>query len=80
MKTQIDTKSMLIGILLTLCCIFALGATTSTNSNSNARFQLAAPGEGNNAYIIDTTTGEVWEKYPVNTQKSVDFRRPKIEK
>ena len=80
MKKQLDIKSMLIGILLSLCCVFALGATTSTNSNPNGRFQLATPGEGNNVYIIDTTTGEVWEKYPVGTQKSIDFRMPKIEK
>ena len=77
MKTQLDIRSMLIGILLTICCIFALGAARSTNPALNARFQLVCPGEGSNAFVIDTSTGQVWAKYSGNRNTN-NFLTPKI--
>jgi len=64
MKLHLDLKSMLIGALLLLCIFLAMGASTRTNSAVPAQFQLALPGEGSNAFIINTATGQVWENIP----------------
>ena len=79
MKFQLDIRSMLIGIVLTICCFLVSGAARSSNPYLNARFQLTAAGQNGNAYIIDTTTGQVWERYPGNDQNAINFRKPKIE-
>ena len=55
MKAQLGFRSMLICILLIICCFLVLGAAGNSNPALNARFQLVAPGQGGNAYIIDTT-------------------------
>lgn len=60
MNKQIDIKSLVIGILLTVCVILAMGARQSSVSTLFGRFQLAAT--ENNAYIIDSTTGQVWRR------------------
>ncbi len=78
MKTSMDFRSLLIGILLTLCILFVLGSARATNPNLNARFQLALPGEGSNAFVIDTTTGQVWERHAFGGDQGTDFRKPKL--
>jgi len=59
MKTQIDLKSVIIGILLTLCVLLAMGASTSLYSEHHGRYRLTAIGD-DNAYIVDSFTGRVW--------------------
>lgn len=78
MKTQLDIRSMLIGILLTICCFLVLGAARSSNPALNARFQLVAPGQGGNMFIIDTASGQVWERTPGGFDDATNFRKPKI--
>ncbi len=85
MKTQLDLRSMLIGILMTVCFTFAIGASRSDSSTSRGRFQLCLPGEGSHAYVIDTTTGEVWSKLPIDIEdannaleNAKNFRKPKL--
>jgi hypothetical protein len=77
MNLHLDFKSMLIGALLLLCIVLAMGASNRTSSTGSARFQLALPGEGNNAYIINTDTGQVWEKHPTGGDSAVKFRKQK---
>lgn len=79
MKTSMDFRSLLIGILLALCILFLLGSARATIPNSNARFQLALPGEGSNALVIDTTTGQVWERHPFGGDQGAKFRESKLD-
>jgi hypothetical protein len=58
MNKQIDIKSVVIGILITVCIVLAMGAGRSPMPAMFGRFQLAAA--DGQAYIIDTDTGRVW--------------------
>ena len=55
---KIDIKSLIIGVLLTVVVFLALGANHSTGTHSCGRYQVGAA--QNNAYVIDTATGQVW--------------------
>lgn len=79
MNARLDVKSMVIGVLIMLCIALTIGATSRTTPAANARFQLALPGEGSNAYIIDTATGRIWEKYPTPGNTATEFRLPKTD-
>ena len=60
MKTQIDLKSALIGLVLGAGVMFTIGAASS---NPAGRYQITSFGNGTGggaAYLLDTQTGEVW--------------------
>jgi hypothetical protein len=57
MNKQIDIKSVFIGILITVCIVFAMGAGRTSMPAMFGRFQLVAA--ENNAYVINTDTGQV---------------------
>lgn len=61
MKT-IDIKSLLIGLLLGVCTLLALGAVNSRQNNTG-RYQIACPDSQNTCFVIDTKTGQVWQRY-----------------
>ena len=63
MKTHIDIKSALLGMLIGGLAIFATGAGTA--GNDNGRYQVSS-GQGN-AVIIDTQTGQAWAYTPATT-------------
>jgi len=63
MKTHIDLKSALLGMMIGGIAILAMGAGTS--SNECGRYQISA-GQGN-AIIIDTKTGQAWAYTPTST-------------
>ena len=65
MNRQIDFKSFLIGILVTVCIALAMGARFSS-STSEGRFQIAV--RDNHAYIIDSANGRAWERYAPSNQ------------
>ena len=79
MKARLDIKSLVIGALVMLCIVLTVGASNRTSPAANARFQLALPGEGTNAYVIDTTTGRIWEKHPTPGSSATDFRLAKVD-
>ena len=79
MNTRLDVKSLVIGALIMLCIALTIGATNRTSPAANARFQLALPGEGSNAYVIDTVTGRIWEKHPTPGNTATEFRQPKTD-
>jgi hypothetical protein len=56
MKTQIDIKSALFGIVVGVLAMFAIGAGTS--SNEVGRYQISSAGE--RSVMIDTITGKAW--------------------
>ena len=56
MKTQIDIKSALVGILIGILAVLAVGA--ATNSNQVGRYQISS-GDGFSV-MVDTQTGKAW--------------------
>lgn len=62
MKCQIDLKSLLIGILLTVCVFMAIGASQSSFPHHFGRYQLMPADPEARTYVIDTHTGRVWYK------------------
>ena len=58
MKTQIDIKSVLLGIIVGVLAVFAIGAGTATSEVG--RYQISA---GHDFIVmVDTQTGEAWGK------------------
>ena len=80
MKQTIDLKSLLIGALGALTLMFATGAGVPDLNNA-PRFQIdVIPGR---AFVLDTETGQVWEKFfPTGAGgiTSLDFDKPKGKK
>lgn len=65
MKTQIDLKSALCGLVIGVLAMLAIAAGTGTSANEplkyeTGRYQVAVG--ANVALVIDTQTGKVWTK------------------
>ena len=62
MKTQIDFKSAVVGLLVGIVVILLTGAVTSSNPVGKYQVDVAATGGGwgGMAVIVDTQTGEAW--------------------
>ena len=77
MKAIFDLRSFLIGAVLTVFVFLALGAARN-DSPQAGRFQIEA--NNNYVFVIDTATGQVWEKFAVAKQdtKSQNFMDPKL--
>ena len=61
MKSQIDIKSALLGILLGVLAVFAIGAGASDNPTN--KYQIIGIGNGTGgwaAIMVDTQTGKAW--------------------
>lgn len=58
----VDAKSILIGLVLGLCIFLALGAADGRDA-SIGRYQIACPDSQNTCFVIDTRTGQVWQRY-----------------
>jgi hypothetical protein len=58
MKTQIDIKSVLLGIVVGVLTVFAIGAGTSISEVG--RYQISASNDF--IVMVDTKTGEAWGK------------------
>ena len=69
---KIDTKSWIIGVLLTVVVFLALGAAHSSGSHACGRYQVEAA--EHYAYVIDTSTGQVWSKSGTGNR---EFHKPK---
>ena len=78
MNKQIDLKSFVIGVLVTICITMFMGASRFNSASTDGRFQIIA--RDNHAYVIDTTNGRVWERYAPSTsgRSSSNFHSEKI--
>ncbi len=63
---KIDMKSLAIGVLGSLVVFLALGAKQPSESHSCGRYQVES--SEYYAYVIDTTTGQVWGKSGTGSQ------------
>ncbi len=76
MTKSIDLKSLLIGSLLVLLVMCALGAAPRLlPPNSVGRFTIVTTHVYQNAYVLDTVTGQVWER---ESRSSEEFFAPKL--
>ena len=75
MKTQIDIKSALIGLLAGIAAMLATGASSS--SPTVGRFQVG--GTASQGFVVDTVTGQVWTRFTPSGSGSSDndFALPK---
>ena len=66
MNRQIDFKSLIIGVLVTVCITLAMGASVyQPGPAPESRFKIVA--RDNHVYVLDSTNGRVWEKFAPNT-------------
>jgi hypothetical protein len=83
MKTKtFDAKSLVIGLLLGVCVILAIGAIrgeTPQKSDADYRYQISAVQEGNgfsNIYILDHETNKVYRRqFWDNNGQGYDVKR-----
>jgi len=69
MKPKLDYKSLFVGLALGLVMAAALGAGVGHEPQSE-RYQMAT-NEGH-AFVLDTVTGQVWEKFEPAGQSTSD--------
>ncbi|MGV3771549.1 MAG: hypothetical protein ACO1QB_01515 [Verrucomicrobiales bacterium] len=66
MKISQHIQSVIFGAVLASAIIFGMAAQSSGpdahNNKQIGRYQVAA-GSGNQAFVLDTATGEVWANY-----------------
>ncbi|MHC1769094.1 MAG: hypothetical protein AB9869_33230 [Verrucomicrobiia bacterium] len=72
MNKTIEIRSLLCGVLVGAIAVLSLGAALKHNDQTG-RFLLET-GEAQTAFIIDTVTGQVWEK-----GNRTEFFAPKAE-
>ena len=76
MKTQIDIKSALIGLLAGIATMLAVGASSS--APTVGRYQVG--GTASQGFVVDTVTGQVWTKFTPSQSGNSDndFASPKL--
>ena len=81
MKTQIDLKSAVCGLIVGVAAMFALGMDSSS-ANQVGRYQVqTCPGNPSGfAVLVDTSTGKVWMANGTANQlrSDSDFFDPKL--
>ncbi len=76
MKTKLEINSALIG--LGIGVFVTLGLAAASSPGPVGRYQIG--GTSSHGLVVDTVTGQVWEKYlPQNEGHSdADFSKPKF--
>jgi hypothetical protein len=77
MKVTFDLKSLLVGAVLAVCVLLALGASLNGPPQVN-RFRIGA--SANHVFVVDTATGQVWEQYviPRRDARDLEFMPPRL--
>ena len=76
-KYKLDISSLVIGFLLALCLMFAVGAAGG-NGSSKGRYECCAAGNDDLAvFVLDTQTGQTWR---LGRNSSYDFGTPQSPK
>ena len=76
MKT-IDIKSLALGAIFGTAVLALTGATLPQPSSAIGRYQVSAGAQ--RAYVVDTTTGQIWESVvmPNSVHPDPEFAKPK---
>ncbi|MBN1509636.1 MAG: hypothetical protein JW955_22505 [Sedimentisphaerales bacterium] len=78
MFRSVDLKSLLIGGLLVVAVVCAMGGAPMMNPEFHGRFTLVAHNkDGGSVYVLDTATGQVWQRQTNVIPNS--FFDPKLE-
>jgi len=77
MKMNLELKSLFVGVIITVLLTLALGATKESFLRVG-RFHIEV--DHNHVFVLDSITGQVWEKYllPDRGTTSKDFAEPKL--
>jgi len=77
MKGMFDLRSLLMGAILAMFILLALGASLNRSPQVD-RFRFGA--SANHVFVIDTATGQVWGKYitPRRDMTSQELMSPKL--
>ena len=77
MNTKIDLKSAAIGLLAGILITVSMGAATKVTGPAG-RYQIT--GTHAHAFVIDTSTGQVWRGYLPDAGGNTDgdFLQPKL--
>ena len=73
MKTQLDTKSIMIGLLLGI--VTTMGIAASYSHGQTGRYQIM--GTERYGWIVDTATGEAWSGQHLHN-RNTPFYKPKL--
>ena len=77
MKATFDFKSALVGAIVTLALVVAVGAGNGTaNSPPKARYQMQL--NESNAIVIDTINGQTWHTPLIGGVPKTDFSNAKL--
>ena len=71
---KIDIKSLLVGMILGVCVLLALGAATGKQADIG-RYQVACPDNQSTCFVIDTATGQLWQRI-THLKKGKDLGSP----
>ena len=76
MKTQLELKGAVIGLLAGIVGTLAIGASSSTPMVG--RYQVG--GTASQGFVVDTITGQVWTQFTPSSSGSSDndFALPKL--
>jgi hypothetical protein len=74
MNKTIEIKSMFLGLLVGVVAFVAIGAALKAGDTAG-RYQIVAG--PNRAYVLDTATGQVWQKMITDVVNDEDFAKPK---
>ena len=77
MKAMFDLRSFVMGVVLAVFVLLALGASLKDLPQVD-RFRIAST--ANNVFVLDTATGQVWGKYvvPRRDAKGQEFMNPRL--
>lgn len=78
MTFRVDVKSVVMGLALGAAVVLALGAAVNVEPQVK-RYAIGA--SETHAFVLDTVTGQVWEKFTPLTsgQTDAEFGRVKLE-
>jgi len=77
MQSKVEVRSVLFGVLLGVLLMASFGAVANP-AGAPGRFVIET--NEAHAFVLDTATGQVWEKFTPSSQGQTDneFARPKL--
>ncbi len=77
MRMRYKFTKLTIVSLVTVAMLLALSSCSMNNMKHQGRYQLVVAPEDNDAFVIDTNTGQVWSRKRKSSVELKDFYLPK---